>query len=84
MSDVQNEFSKFRQKSLKCGEKVAFAVIGGDFNVDNISPSNFLHSYYQFFIIFMFQISFLGDESTHDHPIFNSYDDFPRSQSGTI
>jgi len=38
MSDVQREFSKFRKRSLLTGEMVDFAVIAGDFNVDNISP----------------------------------------------
>jgi sphingomyelin phosphodiesterase 3 len=40
MTEAQSEFNKFQKKSLKSGEKIAFAVICGDFNFDNISPGN--------------------------------------------
>ena len=38
MKEAQAEFNQFRQKTLKPSEKVAFAVVCGDFNFDNISP----------------------------------------------
>jgi hypothetical protein len=38
MTEVQDEFVEFRKRTSKPKEKVAFAVIAGDFNIDNISP----------------------------------------------
>ena len=38
MTEVQSEFSHFQKRTLKSGERTAFAVIAGDFNIDNISP----------------------------------------------
>ena len=38
MTEVQSEFATFRNRNAACNEKVAFAVIAGDFNIDNISP----------------------------------------------
>ena len=38
MTEVQAEFNVFRKRNEKPGEKTAFAVISGDFNIDNISP----------------------------------------------
>ena len=38
MTEVQVEFSRFRARSLRPDEKTSFAVISGDFNIDNISP----------------------------------------------
>ena len=38
MTEVQSEFASFRNRNATCNEKVAFAVIAGDFNIDNISP----------------------------------------------
>ena len=40
MTEVQAEFAAFRKRTLKEGEKETFAVIAGDFNIDNISPGN--------------------------------------------
>lgn len=50
MSDVQREFSKFRERSLASEEKTAFAVISGDFNVDNISPSK---TFFEFAVLYV-------------------------------
>ena len=37
--DSMNKWSdEFRQKTLKSNERVAFDVMGGDFNFDNLSP----------------------------------------------
>ncbi len=38
MTEVQDEFAQFRKRTSKAGERTAFAVIAGDFNIDNISP----------------------------------------------
>ncbi len=38
MTEVQTEFKAFRQRTKKKDEKTNFAVISGDFNIDNISP----------------------------------------------
>ena len=55
MSDVQRKFLKFRERSLVSDEKIAFAVIAGDFNVDNISPSKaFSINNLYFFILILY------------------------------
>jgi len=38
----QREFHDFRMKTFDSNDEVVFAVIGGDFNVDNISPGKFI------------------------------------------
>ncbi len=38
LSEAQIQYSQFRQRTQKPGEKVDFAVICGDFNFDNMSP----------------------------------------------
>jgi len=44
MTEVQTEFKAFRQRTKKKDEKTNFAVISGDFNIDNISPgANFIN-----------------------------------------
>lgn len=40
LSEAQAQFNQFRKKTLKRGEKEAFAVVCGDFNFDNISPGD--------------------------------------------
>jgi hypothetical protein len=42
MTEVQAEFAVFRKRNEKPGEKTAFAVISGDFNIDNISPGTLI------------------------------------------
>ncbi len=40
MNEVQNEFGSFQKRTGKENEKLLFAVISGDFNIDNISPGS--------------------------------------------
>ena len=42
MTEAQSEFNQFREDTLKSNEKLTFAIICGDFNFDNMSPSEFL------------------------------------------
>ena len=39
MTESQSEFNQFREDTLKPEEKLTFATICGDFNFDNMSPS---------------------------------------------
>ena len=41
MTEAQSEFNQFREDTLKPEEKLTFATICGDFNFDNMSPSEF-------------------------------------------
>ena len=45
MTEAQSEFNQFREDTLKPKEKLTFATICGDFNFDNMSPSEFLFSF---------------------------------------
>ena len=45
MTEAQSEFNQFREDTLKPEEKLTFATICGDFNFDNMSPSEFLFSF---------------------------------------
>lgn len=40
MTEAQSEFNLFREDTLKPEEKLTFATICGDFNFDNMSPSD--------------------------------------------
>lgn len=40
MTELQTEFNAFRERTSREDEQVAFAVVCGDFNFDNISPGD--------------------------------------------
>ena len=46
MTEAQSEFNQFREDTLKPEEKLTFATICGDFNFDNMSPSEFFFSFF--------------------------------------
>jgi hypothetical protein len=41
MTEAQSQFNLFREDTLKAEEKLTFATVCGDFNFDNLSPSEF-------------------------------------------
>ena len=47
MTEAQSEFNQFREDTLKPEEKLTFATICGDFNFDNMSPSEFFFRFYK-------------------------------------
>ena len=49
LSEVSVKFEAFRRSTKKDDEEIKFAVVGGDFNFDNISPGDSNNHDYQIF-----------------------------------
>jgi len=83
----QREFHDFRMKTFDSNDEVVFAVIGGDFNVDNISPGKFIEIplisvRLETLLNFFYCKKITGDAPTRDHILFNDFIDYPMLNPG--
>jgi hypothetical protein len=84
LKDVQTAFDHFRKSTARQSEEVVFAVVAGDFNFDNISPSELRSTLFsqQFELSLINLFSIEGDRENHGHDIFKEYKDICMDRPG--